>query len=198
MKTVSTLAAFAFPALVLALGVVAPAAAQLAANSKAPVDVAADDLRTDNKNCIATYTGNVEALQDTARLRTDLLKVFAAPNAKGGGGGAAPMSNSCGGITRIEAHGAVYYVSPEQRVHGDDAIYEAGPDTLTVTGDVVATQGQNVLRGTRMVINNQTGEGHMEGDAKGRNKPGRVRSVIYPDQTKGDQPQGGAAPGKPR
>jgi lipopolysaccharide export system protein LptA len=194
MKTVPTLAAFA-----LVLGVAAPAAAQLATNSKAPVDVTADDLRTDNKSCIATYTGNVEALQDTARLRTDLLKVFATPNARGGSGGGSPMSNSCGGITRIEAHGAVYYVSPQQRVHGDDAIYEATPDTLTVTGDVVAVQGQNVLRGTRMVINNQTGEGHMESDVKGRNKPGRVRGVFYPNQSNNTAQQPGAAPpAKPR
>jgi lipopolysaccharide export system protein LptA len=193
MKTAPTLAA-----LLLALGIAAPAAAQLATGSKAPVDVTADDLRTDNKNCIATYTGNVEALQDTARLRTDLLKVFAEPHGKGGSGAAAPMSNSCGGISRIEAHGAVYYVSPEQRVHGDDAVYEAGPDTLTVTGDVVATQGQNVLRGTRMVINNQTGEGHMESDVKGRNKPGRVRGVFYPNQSNNGQQPGAAAPAKPR
>jgi lipopolysaccharide export system protein LptA len=108
------------------------------------------------------------------------------------------MGNGCGALKRIEAHGSVYYVSPQQRVHGDDAVYDAASDTITVTGQVVAVQGQNVITGTRMVINNQTGEGHMEGEAKGRNQPGRVRSVIYPNQTNSNGQQAGAAPAKPR
>jgi lipopolysaccharide export system protein LptA len=44
----------------------------------------------------------------------------------------------------------------------------------------VATQGQNVLRGSRMVFNTRTGQGHMEGAAKGRNKVDRPRGVFYP------------------
>jgi lipopolysaccharide export system protein LptA len=183
-----SLSRFALVGVVMALA--GPAAAQLATNSSAPIRIDSDDLKTDNNACVATYTGNVEALQDNARMRTDLLKVFAQPNGKAGakpgeGGG------SCGSLIRIEAHGSVYYVTPQQRVKGDDAIYEAGNDTLTVTGDVVAVQDKNVIKGTRMVINNQTGMGHMETDVKGRNKPGRVSTVIYPQ---GDRAKTGAAP----
>jgi lipopolysaccharide export system protein LptA len=180
-----------------ALALAGPAAAQLATNSKAPIAIDADEAHADNKNCMATYTGNVEALQDTSRMRTDLLKIFAdtKPSTKGGG----PMGNACGALKRIEAHGSVYYMSPQQRVHGDDAVYEQATDTITVTAWPVTVQGQNVITGTRMVINNQTGEGHMEGDTKGRNKPGRVRSVIYPSQSNnGQQPGAPAAPAQPR
>jgi lipopolysaccharide export system protein LptA len=190
MRRVSWIASLA-----AALALAGPAAAQLASNSKAPIAIDADEAHADNKACMATYTGNVEALQDTSRMRTDLLKIFAEtkPSSKGG-----PMGNGCGALKRIEAHGSVYYVSPQQRVHGDDAVYEEATDTITVTGQVVAVQGQNVITGTRMVINNQTGEGHMEGEAKGRNQPGRVRSVIYPNQTNSNGQQAGAAPAKPR
>jgi lipopolysaccharide export system protein LptA len=183
--------------LVSVLALAGPAAAQLATNSKAPIAIDADDTYAQNKDCVATYVGNVEALQETSRMRTDQLKIFAEPKA----GAKSGSNNSCGDLKRIEAHGSVFYTTPQQRVRGDDAVYEAGPDTITVTGQVVAVQGQNVITGKRMVINNQTGEGHMEGEAKGRNKPGRVRTVIYPNQTNNDsgKSSGGApaAAGKP-
>lgn len=177
--------------LTLALLAGGPAAAQLAQNSKAPMDITADELQTTNTNdCVSTWKGNVEAQQDTSRLRTDVLKIFFQPKATKPGSG----NSSCGEIARIEAQGAVYYVTPQQKVHGDNALYEATNDTITVTGDVVAVQGQNVLRGERLVINNKTGQGQMQTSVKGRNQPGRVRGVFYPNQT--NNPQGGAASGK--
>ncbi|MDB5477187.1 MAG: hypothetical protein JWP49_2698 [Phenylobacterium sp.] len=181
--------------LALALCAGGTASAQLAASSKAPVDVAGDHSEFVNSECLSTWSGNVEALQDNARLRTDVLKLYLEKTAKGGGAG----SSSCGNLARMEAQGAIYYVTPQQRVHGDNAVYEASNDTLTLTGDVVAVQGQNVIRGTRMVINTKTGEGHMVGAATGRNQPNRVRGVFYPNQNKSaDAATKPATPAQPR
>jgi lipopolysaccharide export system protein LptA len=154
------------------------AAQQLATNSKAPVDITADELEVVNAKCQAIWRGNAEALQDTARLRADVLTIYnhvggAKPGAQG---------QACGDMDRMEAQGSVYYVTPQQRVHGDAAVYEAGSTTITITGDVVAVQGQNVLRGSRMVFNTQTGQGQMQGGAKGR-KGDRPRGVFYPSQS---------------
>jgi lipopolysaccharide export system protein LptA len=162
---------------------VGPAAAQLATNSNAPVDITADELETANSACTSIWRGHAEALQDTARLRADVLTAdFATKPAAGAAGNS--QSGGCGDLLRLRAEGSVYYVTPQEKVHGDLAVYEATSDTLTVTGDVVATQGQNVLRGTRMVFDTKTGQGHMEGAAKGRNKAERPRGVFYPKQTK--------------
>ncbi|HEX2815324.1 MAG TPA: hypothetical protein VHN39_02950, partial [Phenylobacterium sp.] len=66
--------------------------------------------------------------------------------------------------------------------------------TITITGDVTAVDGENVMRGTKMVYNTQTGEGHVEGGGKGPNAKNRPRGVFYPKdseaqaQTPGDQP----------
>jgi len=151
---------------------------QLAQNAKGPVDIAADELTANNAECSSTWRGNVEALQDTARLRSDVLiaymqKVGSNPGQPGG---------NCGDLNRMEAQGNVYYVTPQQRVRGDNAVYDAANETLTITGDVIAVQGQNVLRGGRMVVNTRTGQGQMESAAKGRNRPNRVRGVFYPQQ----------------
>jgi len=154
-------------------------AQQLGPNSDGPVDITADQLEVQNKACVSIWSGRAEALQGQARLRADVLKAFFQPKA---GASAAPASTSaCGDLIRMEAQGSVYYVtSKDQRVRGDAATYDAGAETVTVTGDVIAVQGQNVLRGTKMVFNTQTGEGHMAGGGTGRNQQSRPRGVFYP------------------
>jgi len=165
-------------ALAAALACALPASAQIAQDSKAPLDMTADQLEVVNAQCLAIWRGSAEALQDNSRLRADVMKIYSRPQASprpGASGG------GCGELDRIEASGAVYYATPTQRVRGDAAVYNAGADTITFTGDVVATQGKNVLRGQRLVIQVSTGAAQMETSVKGRNKPGRVRGVFYPD-----------------
>ncbi|MGZ6016629.1 MAG: LptA/OstA family protein [Phenylobacterium sp.] len=178
MKSLIGLMALAAGAAALA----APAAAQIATHSKAPVDIVADEASTNNSGCEATWSGNAEALQDNARLRADVIKIFNKPSAakpaKSGTTG-----SGCGELDRLEAHGNVYIVKPDQRVRGDHAVYEAGSTTVTVTGDVVAIQGQNVLRGDKMVFNTDTGQGQVVGKAKGRGAKDRPRGVFYPQQS---------------
>lgn len=158
-----------------------PAAAQLSSNSDAPVDMTADQLEVVNAQCLSIWRGSAEALQGDARLRADVIKTFFTPGSSTPG-----STTNCGPLLRIEAEGSVYYVTPERRVRGDAGVYEAGSETITMTGDVVAAQGRNVLRGTRMVMNTRTGEAQVFTDVKGRNQPGRVRGVFYPNER---QPQ---------
>jgi lipopolysaccharide export system protein LptA len=167
-----------------------PAAAQLATGSSAPVDITADELETTNGACTSIWRGHAEALQEDARLRADVLTIDFAPKPGGGAGG---KTGACGDVTQMKADGSVYYVTTDRKVHGDNALYIAATNTLTVTGDVVATQGQNVLRGTKMVFNTDTGEGHMEGSATGRNKATRPRGVFYPHKQADNSSTSGAS-----
>ena len=61
--------AAAIVALGLGLALAPVAQAQLARNSKAPVDITADQLELVNSQCSAVYSGGAEALQETSRLR---------------------------------------------------------------------------------------------------------------------------------
>jgi lipopolysaccharide export system protein LptA len=169
----------------LAVGFSAPASAQLSGSSNGPIDVTGDQLEAQPQQCLAIYRGNVEALQGTSRLRTDVLNLYAKPDANphpapAAGAGAGAPSSKCGALERMEAHGSVYYVTPGQVVKGDDAVYLADAKTITVTGDVVVSQGKNVVVGNRLVINTDTEHATMESNAKGAGAPGRVRSVLYP------------------
>src|SRR3954449_5660044 len=80
-----------------------PAAAQLATGSSGPVDITADQLEGANGACTSIWRGHAEALQDTARLRADVLTADFAP--KSG------ASNQCGDLVRMRAEGSVYYVT---------------------------------------------------------------------------------------
>lgn len=183
---------WAMAAVACGLAVSGPAAAQLVQNSDAPVDITADELEVVNAQCLATYKGAAEALQDTVRLRADVLKIYYKPQAPGAGGRSGAGAN-CGSLMdRMEAIGSVYYVTPQQKVHGDNALYIADSSTITITGDVVAIQGQNVLRGSKMVINTTTGDAQVISAGGGRGKPNRVRTVLYPKQQQ--QVAGQAAP----
>ncbi len=160
-----------------------PAGAQLATSSDAPWDVTADELEVVQSTCVSIWKGSAEALQETTRLRADVLRAYFVPKPKAAGAPAAApgaAKSACGDLLRMEAEGSVYYVTPDQRVHARSATYDATNDTVTMIGDVVAVQGQNVLQGDRMVFNNKTGEGQMMGGGKGgKNRP---RGVFYPQQ----------------
>lgn len=159
-------------AAVLAAGAGAAHAQGLGPSSKGPIDITADELEVQNKACVSTWKGKAEALQGEARLRADLIRAHFETK-----------TGSCGDLIRMDAEGNVYYVtSKSQRVRGDVGVYDAQNETVTLTGDVVAVQDQNVLRGTRMVFNTQTGEGRMVGNATGPNAKSRPRGVFYPSK----------------
>jgi lipopolysaccharide export system protein LptA len=155
-------------------------------NSSAPVDISANEQEVINSQCKTIFRGAVEVLQDKARMRADVMTVYnrrktAGKTSSGPGGNA-----DCGDVDRVEADGHVFYVTPEQTVRGDHAVYTYANTTIIVTGDVVAVQGQDVARGDRMTINTKTNDVKMESSATGRGKT-RVRAVVYPSQNK-DKP----------
>ena len=164
-------------------------AQQLGPGGDGPVDITADELEVQNKACVSIWRGRAEALQGQTRLRADLLRaVMATKQAVAG----APSlgTSACGELIRMEAEGQVFYVTAkDQRVRGDAATYDANAETVTMTGDVIAVQGQNVLRGSRMVFNTKTGEGRLTGGATGRNQSGRPRGVFYQTKKPADAPK---------
>jgi lipopolysaccharide export system protein LptA len=87
---------------------------------------------------------------------------------------------SSGTLNRVEATGNVYFVTPAQTIRGDRAVYTPANDTIILTGDVILTQGENVMTGGRLVYNTRTEAAQMEGGSGGR-----VQGVFHP-QTGGN------------
>lgn len=112
--------------------------------------------------------GRAEILQGQNRLRADAIVGARSP---------------AGELTSIEATGGVYFVTPTQTMRGDKAVYDLTRAEVVVTGDVILTQGQNVLTGGRLVYNVRTEEARMEGG--GRSAGGRIQGVFYPEKRGG-------------
>ncbi len=153
------------------------AQAQLARNTSAPIDITADEAEVVNSQCLAIWRGAAEALQANTRLRADVIRVYSEK-----------QGDDCGSTQRLEAEGKVYYVTGEQAVRADNAVYTANNDTITLTGQVVIVQGKNVARGDKLVLNVDSGAAQMTSKATGRGNPDRVRGVFYPS---GGAPAGG-------
>ena len=85
---------------------------------------------------------------------------------------------SGGDLSRVEASGNVYFVTPEQTIRGDRAVYTPANDTIVLTGDVILTQGQNVLTGSRLTYNVRTETARIEAGGQGR-----IRGVFYPSSS---------------
>lgn len=102
--------------------------------------------------------GRAEVTQGSNRLRATNIRGFTAG----------------GDLSRIEATGDVYFVTPDQSMKGDRAVYTLGDGNVVVTGDVILTQGKSVLTGNRLVYNVRTETARIEGGA------GRVQGVFYP------------------
>ncbi|MFN3536258.1 MAG: LptA/OstA family protein [Brevundimonas sp.] len=139
-------------------------------SSGEPFMVGADDFELIQAEGMQIWRGRAEASQGENRLRAGEIRVH--HDTSGGGFGAAQ---------RLEAIGAVFFVTPQQVARRDRAVYVAATDTLTVTGDVILRQGENVLTGSSLSINIGTGRARMEGAPTG-NAGRRVQGVFYPDR----------------
>lgn len=111
-----------------------PARGQLLSNSDEPIDITGDSLEVVDD--VATWTGNVSAVQGEAVLTAERLV------AKLDGEGA---------FKTIEAIGSVRYSNGKEAITGEAALYEAGPRSITVSRNVVVTQGETVMTGGALV-----------------------------------------------
>ena len=149
--------------------------------SGGPIDMSGDHLELIDAQHVAVWSGKVEALQGADRMRAENVKLYFAGS---GNATAAAGGKSWGDVQRIEASGTVYFVTPQQTARGDTAVYNVAGDTVTMTGNVVVSQGQSVLRGDRLVIEVKSGHATISSQATGRNSTGRVRGVFYPNASK--------------
>jgi LPS export ABC transporter protein LptC len=192
------------------------ATATFKTDPNAPVDVEADKLNVDDAAGVAVFGGRVRAAQGNFIIESAELHAFYA--GEGGLGdvsshdGHANKQTKSAELTKIEARKDVVVTSKGgETVTGDWATLDAKANTVTVGGDVVLSQNQNVVRGTRLVIDMTSGRSTIDtAPAKAVALPagggwmtqtpqdgapenrGRASAVFFPHKVKG-----GAGSGKP-
>ena len=167
-------------------------------NNGQPIHIEAMTLEIRDKDKTATFSGNVKVVQGDTTMRCRTLVVFYGPEEGAGAtkAAAAPTSTESqaapgmpqgGNIRRAEARGDVTVVSKDQNASGDLGVYDMKKKTITLTGNVVISQGKNVVRGERVVVDTTTGDARVESGVTAHDpaKSGvtahdRVRVLIVP------------------
>lgn len=133
----------------------------------APVEVEADELEVKEAQNTAEFRGDVRANQGGFSVRTTKLVA----HYSGGSGLLDPATQdkeangeqSSTQLTRISAHGKVLVSSAVgQSATGDWAEFDVAANTVTLGGDVVLTQGKNIIRGTQLKIDMTSGNSVIE------------------------------------
>jgi lipopolysaccharide export system protein LptA len=177
-------------------------------NRDQPIQIEAASLEVRDKAKEATFAGNVKVVQGDTTMTSKTLVVFydqSAPtdqqqppqqpkqkSAKAAPG--APMQSATPGpggsssIKRLEARGSVVVKQKDQVVTGDKAVFDTKANLITMSGGVVLTQCQNVLRGDRLTVDMTTGVSRVESDGRG------VQALFIQGSDCGGSSKGGAAP----
>ncbi len=121
-----------------------------------PVEIRADSLDVDNTTGETLLQGNAVLGQGDMRLAAPIIRIFYDPAERNR-------------IDRLEASGGGTLVTAEEAAEGREAVYEVQAGQVRLRGDVILTQGPNVISGDRLDVDLRTSRGRMEGN---------VRSVI--------------------
>ncbi|MBU4370900.1 MAG: lipopolysaccharide transport periplasmic protein LptA [Proteobacteria bacterium] len=145
-----------------------------------PIQIVSDRLDAYNEKRMVVFSGNAVATQGARTIRAERLTLYYRDDQKkpgrstveGRGGGT-------GNLERVEAKGRVTITEGERVVTGEEAVFEQDAQKITMTGSAVLREGDNIIRGDRIVIFLNENRGVVE-SAESQ----RVTATIYPGETK--------------
>lgn len=163
-------------------------------DSSLPIEISADSLEVAQEQQVATFAGNVDAVQGDLVLSADELLV----HYQGKSTAVGMAAGDSGAIRRIDAKGNVIIASPEETAEGEEGTYDVPAKLVTLIGDVVLTRGDNVIRGQRLELDLVSGKSRMIGtdaeiaEGEGAGDGDRVRALFTPSSD--DDQDGPPAP----
>jgi lipopolysaccharide export system protein LptA len=178
----------AAPAALAQTGQVAPNVLQgFSQNRDQPVHIRAQTFEIRDKERTATFSGNVQVVQGDTTIRCKSLVVTYVTAAGAGLRAAQPGPGGRTQISKLDALGGVVVTQHDQTATGDVGHFDLKTNIITLRGNVVVSQGGNVMRGERLVVDLNTGVSRVE-SSKQR---GQVEMLMIPPA---QQNKPGAAP----
>jgi lipopolysaccharide export system protein LptC len=142
------------------------------AQHDAPVKITSAQLEMRDKDHQATFTGDVVAVQEDSTLKCDTLVVDYADGMAGPAASSEPGKQ----IRHLDGKGHVVLTRMDQVAIGNTVSFDAKSNTATLIGNVSVTEGQNVVRGDKLVVDLTTGHARVD---MLDNTQGRVQSTFY-------------------
>lgn len=146
--------------LALAVSASVPAAAQQSHDSSAPIDFGAQHIEIQERAKRVLLTGAVKITQAEMTLNASRMTL-----------------SYTGEITdpqveRIDASGGVTITRPDQSAQAQYGVYDLNTRVVTLLGGVTLRQGGNIIQGSRLSINLDTGRATIDGSGVGGSTPG--------------------------
>jgi len=132
--------------------------------SRAPIDITSDTVEADQKQNTVTFKGNVFAKQEDSNLYADTLTIRYDSVSKR--------------VKEMVAVGNVKIVQLERRATGHKAIFQQDENKVILEGEAVLWEGENVIRGERIIHFVEEERSIVEAG-----KGGRVTTHITPSKS---------------
>lgn len=184
------------PALLLFAQEVPNAMQGFGRDRKEPVKIEANSLEIRDRESYAVFEGNVTVKQGDSTMRAPKLKVYyegsmSKKKDKDKTGDSKSVNavqstkdekKSNQRIKKIEAIGGIVITAKDQKAVGDHAVFDMPSNTATITGNVVVSQGPNVMTGDKIIVDMNTGLSRLESS-------GRVKGLFVPGSVKDKEPK---------
>jgi lipopolysaccharide export system protein LptA len=161
-------------------------------NRDKPIKITSATLEVRDKDKMATFSGDVHLVQGDTTMRSKTLVVFydddtsAKPGPSSPSGQGSPAQNQQ--IKRVEAKGNVIVVQKDQTATGESGIFDMKANTVTLVGNVVVSQGPNVVKGDTLTVDMTTGVSRIV-CGKAQDKC-RVTGLFQPGSMSSMKPEG--------
>lgn len=134
-----------------------------------PIHVSAKTLEWDHKGHKATFHQEVVARQQDLEIHCDDLIIY--------------FNENDDDVTRLVAKGNVRILQMDRRASCEEAVYDRSNNRIVLEGDPVIRQGQNEVRGKRVIFYVGENRSVVEGG-----EGGRVKVTLIPEKEElGDQ-----------
>ncbi|MDJ0613242.1 MAG: lipopolysaccharide transport periplasmic protein LptA [Rhizobiaceae bacterium] len=141
-------------------------------NNDEPIQIEADKLEIiDNQNT-ALLTGNVSVVQGTTILKARQIKVFYLRSED--------QSETNSGIRKIDASGKVAIRSEDNHVTADKASVDMVKEFVTLTGNVLISQGQNIVKGCIVTVDLKRNVSNVKPCGDTSSSGGRIKLLLDP------------------
>ena len=147
-----------------------------------PIEIVSDRMEAFQEKKMVVFSGNVEATQGEIKLKSDRITVYYKDSNQKKEKAAKHDIGTSGEMDRIEATGHVKITQKQMSATGDEAVYHQDTAQITMTGNPVLQDGNNTIKGCRVVIYINENRGKVEKCETGDSK--RVTATIVPQGKK--------------
>ncbi len=149
------------------------------AKKERSIQIVSDRLDAYNDKSLVVFSGNVVATRGDKVIKSDTLSLYykkrEGKSEKIGSKGII----RAGELERIEAKGRVIITQGEMVVTGENAVFRHSEQKIIVTGNTVMQDGNNIIKGEKIIVFLEENRGIVESSPGGR-----VTAIIYPEETK--------------